>query len=50
MGGGVLSCLKGKLGDLWWYTAWLFVAQRIGDVINRARKVYRDWLKDLLPE
>lgn len=34
MGGGVLSCLKGKLGDLWWYTAWLFVAQRIGDVIN----------------
>lgn len=28
------SRLKAKLGDLWWYTILLFVAQRLGDVIN----------------
>ena len=29
-----LSRIHAKLGDLWWYTILLFVAQRFGDVIN----------------
>lgn len=29
-----LSRIHARLGDLWWYTILLFVAQRIGDVIN----------------
>ena len=29
-----LSRVHAKLGDLWWYTILLFVAQRFGDVIN----------------
>ena len=29
-----LSQLHSRLGDLWWYTALLFVAQRFGNVIN----------------
>ena len=29
-----LSRIRAKLGDLWWYTILLFVAQRFGDVIN----------------
>lgn len=30
----LLSRIHAKLGDLWWYTILLFVAQRFGDVIN----------------
>jgi len=30
----MLSPIKQRLGDLWWYTLILFVAQRLGDVIN----------------
>ena len=29
-----LSRIHARLGDLWWYTILLFVAQRFGDVIN----------------
>ena len=29
-----LSRVHAKLGDLWWYTILLFIAQRFGDVIN----------------
>lgn len=29
-----LETLHRKLGDLWWYSILLFIAQRIGDVIN----------------
>ena len=29
-----VSSLHEKLGDLWWYTILLFVAQRFGDIIN----------------
>ena len=31
-----LGNLRARLGDLWWYTALLFVAQRVSDVINAA--------------
>ena len=30
----ILESIHAKLGDLWWYTLLLFVAQRFGDVIN----------------
>ena len=30
----LLTSIHAKLGDLWWYTMLLFVAQRFGDVIN----------------
>ena len=30
----LISTLHEKLGDLWWYTILLFIAQRMGDVIN----------------
>ena len=30
----LLSRIHAKLGDLWWYTILLFIAQRFGDVIN----------------
>ncbi|MCL1922032.1 MAG: hypothetical protein FWG50_13340 [Kiritimatiellaeota bacterium] len=30
----MLHTLKGRLGDLWWYTLILFVAQRVGDVVH----------------
>ncbi len=30
----VFASLRERLGELWWYSLWLFVAQRIGDVIN----------------
>lgn len=30
----LFKAVHAKLGDLWWYTILLFVAQRIGDVIN----------------
>ena len=30
----ILRHIRAKLGDLWWYTLLLFVAQRFGDVIN----------------
>lgn len=29
-----INSIHAKLGDLWWYTMLLFVAQRFGDVIN----------------
>ena len=31
---GVMRKCRERLGDLWWYTLMLFVAQRFGDVIN----------------
>lgn len=30
----IAHAVKQRLGDLWWYTLILFVAQRLGDVIN----------------
>ena len=30
----ILDRVHAKLGDLWWYTALLFVAQRLGDAVN----------------
>ena len=30
----VLSSIKSRLGELWWYTLILFCVQRLGDVIN----------------
>ncbi len=30
----MLDKLHARLGDLWWYTILMFIAQRIGDVIN----------------
>lgn len=29
-----LTRIKAKIGDFWWYSFWLFLAQRLGDVIN----------------
>ncbi len=29
-----LNNLRERLGELWWYSLWLFVAQRLGDAIN----------------
>ncbi len=31
---GIFQRLHARLGDLWWYTILLFVAQRFSDVIN----------------
>ena len=30
----ILQRIHARVGDLWWYTALLFVAQRFGDAIN----------------
>lgn len=30
----VFKSLRGRIGELWWYSLWLFVAQRLGDAIN----------------
>ena len=30
----LLSSIKSRLGELWWYTLILFCVQRLGDVIN----------------
>lgn len=30
----VFKNLRERMGELWWYSLWLFVAQRLGDAIN----------------
>lgn len=32
--GGFLSRLKGRLGELWWWTLLFFLIQRVGDLVN----------------
>ena len=36
----ILSPLKQRLGDLWWYTLLLFIAFRLGDVINAVTGIW----------
>lgn len=32
--GALLSALKGRLGELWWWTLLFFLIQRVGDLVN----------------